>query len=319
MITVGCVALHSFMLELRKTMNGDCSKILVVVKMSQTPVEVCSSQILSESLVPDFVTVKYIEKLLQKNHSDPTVKVVKLKIEPTDGAFSSSMFKAEVFYKNSVSQEEIRTSLFLKMLHNLEIAAKLLGPGNYNVHQKELEIFDKIFPEFEKILKCVDEDKNIFPTSVAVDREREVLILKDLAEKNFVMSDRPIGCDLEHTKWSLKKLARLHAASMVLMESQPDAFANFDVGMFSRKVSAFRDKFGTSMDALIAEVSTWYDYEYYAEKLEKLKLNMYEISCRSFDNEHGDLKVLIHGDFWSRNMMFTYDENGSVNDAIIVS
>lgn len=279
--------------------------------MSQEPVEVLNNTDLVESAVPDFLNTEYFEKIF------PDRKIVNLKIQPTNDAFCSSMFKAEL---DLIDGSEIKhLNFYIKMQLEMKVAKNCLGKKNYNVHEKEMEMFENIFPEFKKILEVGGEGENVFPTAVFVDREREVLILADLSVTGFVLSDHPIGSDLEHTKWSLKKLARFHAASMVLLDSKPDAFKNFDVGMFSRKVLAFRDKFTTSMDALAAEVSSWSGYEYYAEKLENLRENMYEISCRTFDNESGDLKVLIHGDFWSRNMMYRYGDKGSVEDAIIVS
>jgi hypothetical protein len=228
------------------------------------------------------------------------------------------MFRVEVCASQKNQSEIKHGNVIVKMMPTLKLAIDKLGSGSYNVQEKEMDIFQKVFPEMRKILKSVDEDKNIFPKAFAVDRVKDVLVLEDLAEEKFVMADRKIGLSLDQLKISLEKLAKFHAASMVLMENQPGIFDAYDVGMFSRKTSAFHTFFSTNLEALIDEVSSWNGYEKYATKLENLKMNLYENSFKVSDNDEGDLKVLTHGDLWLNNFMFSYDKNGELKDAIMV-
>lgn len=273
-------------------------------------------------IVPSFLKLEYFENILQKYFHDESLKVVSAKVgscgTPSDG-FASTMYRVEVHASKGNKSDFKHENYIVKMMPTSQLAIEKLGSGSYNVQQKEMDIFQKIFPEFKKILKTIGKDKNVFPKAIAVDRIRDVLVLEDLMDKKFVMADRKVGLDLEHIKLSLSKLARFHAASMVLMEKNPKIFQSYDVGMFSRKTSAFHDFFSSNMDALIKEVSTWNGYEVYTKKLRKLKDNMYEASFKAYDNDPGDMKVLLHGDLWVNNMMFSYDNHGSLNDAIIVS
>lgn len=272
----------------------------------------------SENGLPEFLTCEYFEKILQICHNDPMLKVKKIKGQHCTNAFCSTMLRFEVDANFGRDKKQQR-SYIVKMKLESEIALAALGSGSYDIYEKEMEMFHKILPEFRKILKTIGEDKNVFPKSITVDRNRDVLILEDLAVKNFVTVDREVELDVTHIQMSMAKLAKFHAASIVLMQQSPEMFENFDVGMFSRKVSAFKDKFRTNMEALTAEVSSWPGYEYYAKKLENMKSQMFERSCRAFDNDEGDLKVLVHGDLWKSNMMYVYDGEGSPKDAIIVS
>lgn len=270
---------------------------------------------------PAFLTSGYFEVILQKYNKDPNLKVHWIKIGPCGApgdAFASSMFRVEVGASQN-GKSDLKGNYIVKMMPTLQLARDKLGIGGYDVQEKEMEIFQNVFPAFRKILKPIGGDKNLFPKAIAVDRLRQVLVLEDLALKRFVMADRKVGLDEQHVKMSLVKLANFHAASMVLLASDPEIFKKFEVGMFSRKTSAFHDFFGSNMDALINEVSSWDGYEAYAAKLKNLRPKLFENSFKVFDNEPGDMKVLIHGDLWLNNLMFNYDMRGSLHDAIIVS
>jgi hypothetical protein len=270
---------------------------------------------------PEWLSITYLENVLQKFLKNQKIKVKNLIVKPfgaVGDAYASSMYSIDALIKTD--NETLRKGYYiLKMMPLSELACEKLGKESYNVQEKEMDIFQKIFPEFKAVLRTIEEDKNIFPKAIAVDRIRDALILENLQVKGFIMADRTFGLDMHHMKLALGKLARFHAASMYCMEKNPQMLKNFDVGMFSRKTSAFHDFFSSNMDVLIEEVSTWDGYEIYSEKLKKLKNFMYEKAFRCSDNDPSDLKVLIHGDLWVNNLMFKYDKHKSPVDAIIVS
>lgn len=270
--------------------------------------------------VAKWLTTKYIQNILQKFLREPSAKVQSLKLEPcgkSGDAYASTMYRIEV--KVQCAAENPRTgSYIVKMLPTSELAREKLGTNSYNVQQKEMNIFQKVFPEFRKILKSINEDRNIFPNAIAVDLVRDVLILEDLAVKEYVMADRKFGLDLNHLHLAIKKLAKFHAASIICLDENPDLLKNYNVGMFSRETKAFHDFFGSNFDALAAEVSSWNGFQYYAKKLNKLKGRMYENAFKAFDNDEGDLKVLIHGDLWINNLMIKYNKKKIPTDVIIV-
>lgn len=273
-------------------------------------------------VAPDFLTLGYMQNILRKYYRDDTVEVQSMRVGPCGGvgdAFASTMYRVALQIKSQGEPQPKHRNLVVKMMPTLKLARDKLGSGSYDVHEKEMDIFQHIFPRLKAILKAVGEDKNVFPKALAVDRVRGVLVLEDLAEKRFLMADRKVGLDLDHLKLGLVKLAQFHAASMVLLHEEPSLFDRFDVGMFTRGTSAFHDFIGTNMDALTSEVSTWEGFEVLGAKLRHLKGEMYEKAYRVLDNEPGDLKVLIHGDLWVNNLMFQYEKNGLPKDVILVS
>lgn len=270
--------------------------------------------------VPEFLTSDYFQDILRKYNKDKNLKVSSNKVGPCGGvgdAFASTMYRVEIFATQKNDEIMKHVNVIVKMLPALQLARDKLGEGSYNVHEKEMEIFQKVLPEFRKILKSAGEIKSVFPRAIAVDRLNGVLVLEDLSLKRFKMADRKVGLDLQHMKLALESLARFHAPSIILLDKYPKIFDKFDIGMFSRKTSAFHNFFCGNMNALTAEVSTWKDFEVYAQKLETLKENVLENSYNVFDNEPGEMKVLAHGDFWLNNVMFQY-RNGLPRDAVIV-
>lgn len=269
---------------------------------------------------PDFLTENYFESILQKFSGDESLKVHSVTAGPFGGigdAFASTMYRAKVCASQATHEKIRRGNYIVKMQPTLQLARDKLGAASYDVHEKEMSIFQNVFPRFSKILRSVEEEKNVFPKAIAVDRVRGVLVLEDLTDKKFIMADRKAGLDENHLKLALGKLAAFHAASMVLMEQKPKHFRKYDVGMFSRKTLAFNDFFCSNMDALTAEVSGWEGFETYAKKLERLKKNLLNNAYKVFDNKAGEMKVLIHGDLWLNNIMFQY-ERGKPIDSILV-
>lgn len=272
--------------------------------------------LLSANEIPTWMNEDYFQNIIQEQLGGETTNVKSIEVQKLGGkgeSYIGIMYRVGVKLDSDVA--EFR-SFIVKTLP--DEAIDTLGKNNYDVQGKEMKIYSRIEPEIRKILKSIDEDAEIFPASPKVDDALEVIVMEDLVEKNFVMVDRFKGLDMEHTKMVLRKLARLHAASVVLHASDPSAFKNHDMGIFARKSNIF-DKLFISLNEIFAdEVATWEGHEYYAEKLRKVAPNVIENVLKCFDCEDGDLHVLTHGDLWSNNMMFKYDSTGQLIDCVLL-
>ena len=198
----------------------------------------------------------------------------------------------------------------------LELAIEKLS--QYDVQHKEMDIYLRILPKFKKILKSINEDGNIFPKAIAIDVHKEVIVMEDLLKKDYIMADRILQLDLQHTRLTLQKMAKMHAASIVAHSKDSKIFDKFDTGMFNRKTDAFHCFFNSNMEALVNEVSEWPGYSYYAKKLQKLQLNLCENATKAFDRDEGDLHVFVHGDLWTNNVMFKYNDKNEPIDVILL-
>lgn len=66
------------------------------------------------------------------------------------------------------------------------------------------------------------------------------------------------------------------------------------------------------------EVKHWPGYETYGEKLVELSKVVVPQVIEAIETKPGQFRVLCHGDCWINNVLFKYDDQGSVQDACLV-
>lgn len=265
---------------------------------------------------PTWLTTSYFEEILRKNYRNTSIKVHKLKVEPcseTADGFLSTLLRAHVhFYKNKSHESE---SFVLKLSPSQDVTVEKVGVNGYNVHNKEMLFYEVIAPRIEKILKRAGDNDRLLPAVVAVDREHDVIVFKDLNALNFVLADRMVGLDTAQVHVALKKLAKFHAACLLMKQKHPTAFETFDAGMFGRKITAFNDAFLSIFEVVCEEIATWSGFGKYAAKIKLLQESFIERATKCFDVEDGEFCVLNHGDVWTNNVMFNKE---GTQDAVLV-
>lgn len=301
--------------------------------MAKTTNEVSSQQILSADIlsnvndivqqenVPFWLNKDYLTKILRnyfgKSSSFKVERMVVKSLGGNGDSFASLMFRLIIDF--SINKKDVKTmSVVLKTLPLLDVALEKLGSDHYNVQNKEMEMYNKIVPRMKELLEIAGESPNFAPQCYGIDLEHDVMVLEDLALSKFVMADRIKQLDLEHALLSLRLIARFHAASAFMVDENRKTFKLFNSGFFSRETDAFHVLFESICDALVDEVATWDGYEYYAKKLPSVRRNLIEYSRRCFDCDDDDFLVLNHGDLWTTNLMYNYDENGRPTDAKII-
>lgn len=298
------------------------SEIINHVISQAAPQDIKDDGLLPSADVPSWLSESYVEKILRKFNRDDNLRVKFLQIKQCGGkgdSYASMMYRVGCFFYEGKCSETLQSrSLIIKTLPVLDLAIEKLGTGNYNVQTKEMDMYQQVLPEFKEILESINEDSNIFPLVLTVDKSLDVIVLEDLMEKKYVMADRLKGLDMNHVLMALRKLARMHACSIVVDRKDPKVLKKFDTGFFTRKTDAFHIMFESLCDAMIEEVSTWNGYEYYAEKLKNVRKNLIKNAQRAFDCDEGDLQVLTHGDLWTNNLMFQYNESGFLTDCVLI-
>lgn len=269
---------------------------------------------------PDWINEEYFETLLRKVKGDATVKVQTVHVEyalPKGENYASVIYRVQVAF-HSKDQPARTRSYIIKGLSETEIAKKKLG--EYNVHGKEMNIYQLVIPELRQLLRSVGDRSELYPSALCVDRNNDVMIFNDVTKKGFVMTDRTKGLDVIHTKMSLKAMAKLHASSLKLAEMYPTIFDGYKTGMMTRKTNAFHYFFQSTYDAFADEIYTWdSEWHYYANKLQKLGPHLIEQGLCVFDNDSkDDLRVLVHGDLWINNLMFKYDNTDHPVDVLLL-
>lgn len=269
---------------------------------------------------PSWLNGEYFQDILRKTRKNTSITVRNVKVEPCGAAndgFLSTLLCAFVTYV--VNSIEVCESFVLKLSTTQDLAIEKVGRNGYDVQNKEMLFFEVIAPQIVKVLAKIDESENLIPNTFAIDRNFDAIVFEDLKARSFVMVDRQVGLDEIQTKMALKKLANFHAASLVIQSKHPNAFKSFNAGMFSRDIDAFNFAFDSIFDLAAEEIVTWSDCKEYGEKLMKMRGSFIELATRCFDVLPGDFCVLNHGDLWTNNLMFKFDENGKTEDVILVN
>ncbi|KAG5674765.1 hypothetical protein PVAND_004715 [Polypedilum vanderplanki] len=262
---------------------------------------------------PSVYTKKYFQDILTSYFKSNSILVNDLNIRPCNSqaeGFLSILHRITINYQ--IKDESKSINIVAKSDCDNKFTLEKIGPNGYDIQNKEIKFFSHIAPEMEKIF-----GNGTILNVIYIDKVNKILLFKDLKDENFQMANRMIGLDENHMKLTLSKLAKFHAASLKMLAKNPQVFDEFDMGLFNRKVDAFNE--GTLMLFIAAgdEVATWEGYEVYAEKMKNLRKHFIENATRCFDVKENELNVLNHGDVWTANLMFKYDKEGNVTDAVI--
>lgn len=82
------------------------------------------------------------------------------------------------------------------------------------------------------------------------------------------------------------------------------------LGMINREAGSLDNMYLTQLDALIEQISTWNNYEYYTDKLRNFRSILIQRGQKVFDADPNQFNAIIHGDLWTNNIMLTYSDSG---------
>lgn len=269
--------------------------------------------------IPTWLNAKFFEDILKKHENDVNLKVISVKTSDVTGKgehYASVMWRAAVEVKSSKSPNILKCSYVVKSVY--EDPAKSGMFAMYGIYKREIEMYEKVSVEIGNILKSIGDTTQLFPKAIHHDYEKEVLVFEDLALRGFRNIDRRERLDLVQAKMVMEKLAKMHAATVILEERKPGFFSHFNMGIFNRKVTAFLDFFLTHLDICIEEVSKWDNYKQYQPKLLQIRNELNERASEVYDPSKNFMNVLIHGDLWTNNIMFTFDDKKQANDLLFV-
>lgn len=262
---------------------------------------------MSELILPENFNADLLEKALINSFGDKSVKVLNFKTKPAvanGDNYTSDVYRVLVDYQIKNSKPE-QMSLIVKYILDAESIKDLLT--EYKLYIKEKEMYSSILPKLSEML-----NENCGPKCLYIlDDSSKIFVMEDLNDLGYVVADRQAGLDLESCLLVVKKLAKFHAGSMVLAESQPEIMEEFDFGMIKRNAASGNAVPSLLLDGLktlIEVAADWPDFEKIVEKLIKIQDNIEERALKCVDQECS-FKVLNHGDMWTNNFMIKYDSS----------
>ncbi|KAL5281256.1 hypothetical protein ACFFRR_004957 [Megaselia abdita] len=268
---------------------------------------------------PAYLNEEFFTESLENgfNESKISVQGITFEMGSTPGEnYCSQIFRVRVTYKRKKSDKFYETSLIIK---SLLVGDQMDFLEQIDSFSKERTMYMKLLPIMEVILngeklapKCFYTQKN--PTGIYV--------FEDLRALGYKLSNRQIGLDLPHCEIAMRKIARFHASSMILVKKVPSIFDGFKQGLLSED-SIFENAslvkmFGGHLKMLANVVNKFQGYENIGTKLEKYHSNIVQNLLKCGSQRPGELAVLNHGDFWVNNIMFNYNEAGEPIDCVFV-
>lgn len=265
-----------------------------------------------DNTLPRWLTTDYLQCALRKKFSNSLVVQSFTAKSGADGAgYASLILRVTTDCLDNI--RPVQHSLIIKTSHTDDVTAKQIE--EYGGMRNEMIFYCNYLPAMRIMLP--DNDQFAL-NAVDVDQENKVMILEDLKKLNYSIADRKIGLDWAHVQVVLKKVATLHATSMVLAENGEE-FKESRQGIFHENSSSY-DPFYIQMFAEAGdEIKTWQGYEKFGEKFGQLSTYFAKQAIDIFRPRLGQTYVLNHGDFQINNMMFKYNEDGEPVDALLVS
>ncbi|XP_065354504.1 uncharacterized protein LOC135948976 [Calliphora vicina] len=269
---------------------------------------------------PLWLTDSYLEEVLQKYLKDEKVKIINVDIKPATSNgenYASVMSRIKVNFSSS-KQKSQELSFIMKYSYESDPFVTNIMSG-YDLYNTEMKMYEKILPQLAEVLKEVGDTDKLFADTLKVDYEKSAIIFEDLTVNNYALADRLTGMDAEHARLTLKKLAKFHAAGLVLNQRLNGELQKFQRGIFNRHTRAFGCMFEymTENCAKFAETCPELG-PYYHDKLMKLKPYIVEYGTRAYNSNANNFFTLCHGDLWINNMMMQYDEENCLKDVLLI-
>lgn len=183
--------------------------------------------------------------------------------------------------------------------------------ANTPLFKTEGRMYTEVLPIMQELLKNIKDPEIIAPNLIHYNAKPAILIFQDIAPDDFVMQHMPVP--LEKTALVAQKLGKFHALSFYMNEERGESkvVQSFNEGMFGDHggIGQEWDFVGPSHKVLCESVRSW-GMETLADKLVLLQPHVMEKLNKVFSetSKSAGIKVLNHGDFHIRNLLFRYDD-----------
>lgn len=269
---------------------------------------------------PSWITKELFEDSLRNFYKTKSVDIKGYCSEaavPVGDSYTSYLYRVTVSFTiddDCNGQDKIKTiSTLVKSQPTEEGAMKALSI-EMSLFPIEIKMFGDTLRKLHKIL---GEDGILSSKCLLIIHDPPLLVLEDLSPLGYKMMPRQYGLDLNHCTMVIQKLAKMHAASLVLISKEPETKDFFKDGMYfeSEMVRAWMRN---GLESVVEVAQQWPGCEKYAKKLKALGEKAIDRGIKACERNLEEFNVLNHGDCWSNNILFSYYPNGVLKDARFV-
>ncbi|XP_051169346.1 uncharacterized protein LOC127286798 [Leptopilina boulardi] len=180
----------------------------------------------------------------------------------------------------------------------------------------EIAFYEERLPIINNLMKEFNLEYNDFPAYYGGCKtpKQEILILEDLKTQGFVLKKTKV-LDYPHAVLAMRHLGRFHGYSFAIRDKKPAALETFQKmkEAFFHKSGCFTENINLILDAAIVAVEN--EGKHYVDRVKQLKENSKEILDYACDSKNSEPHAaLSHGDLWTYNMLFKYNENSEPKD-----
>ncbi|XP_058119621.1 uncharacterized protein LOC131284807 [Anopheles ziemanni] len=232
--------------------------------------------------------------------------------------YASEMYRLTVHFASASGDEQIQKNYILKVIPAGEIQQKVMKENS--IYPRETVIYRDILPRIYDLLRSIGDSSIISPICLATtSTPKEMLLFEDAREDGFRMADRRQGLELDASRLVIIKLAKLHACSRLLFDSNAQLFDLMLEGCISDDPSkqTFLPYYRRCVQQVMRLVAQWNvdgQWDTVLAKLERLQDKIIPYGCAVYRRTDECFSVLNHNDIWINNMMFRYDEANRVED-----
>ncbi|XP_018566194.1 uncharacterized protein LOC108907134 [Anoplophora glabripennis] len=190
-----------------------------------------------------------------------------------------------------------------------------------DMYMNEIYFYSKVWPtldkfqeqipikyRFQKIPKCL---------TTASNDDFEYLVIENLKFQNFLNHDKKLPLDKDYYELIFKEYGKFHALSFAYKALHPEEYVDLVEGLTNLYVEiitneTFQKTMKYSYESCIESLQPGVD-DAVIEKLQPYLQNYLNLILEIFECKT-KYSVITHGDCWSSNMMFKYDESKKVTD-----
>ncbi|KAM7347472.1 uncharacterized protein ACRADG_007038 [Cochliomyia hominivorax] len=269
--------------------------------------------------VPDYLNKEFFVTALEEGLREVKVNIHEINFtwgsNPGDN-YCSSIYRVLIDYDTDFGQDDPKEKQQISLIvKTIPITSETQFLEDVGVFVKEKLTYWDVLPRLAILSNGDKFGANCF---YATKSPVQTIVFNDLKVDGFTVASRQDGLDWNHSTLILQQLAKFHATSMVLAKKDPAITKRFQKGMLCEetvlKTDTFFQMFGGYLGQLVKSSSTWPGYQNISNKLQKYYNNFKEITYKLGKAKEGDrYQVLNHGDMWTNNFMYAYEDKNEPN------